>query len=93
MLYKLAQDHLVVVVRFIFELREGAHPDHVAVGSHHRDGLEDMFRFVAIHDYPSLGLQFPSTLVNIEHDHVHPEVHSCFLGTQPGTEARVEENH
>ena len=51
-----------------------------------------MFAFVAVHDDTALGLQFPRSLIDVEHDDVHAEIHGRLLGGQTGAQAVVEEN-
>ena len=51
-----------------------------------------MFALVALHDDTPFGLQFPSALVDIEHDDVHAEVECCLLGGEASAQGVVEED-
>lgn len=93
MVDKLGDDALPVVFVAVFETGEGAHADYVAVTSHDRNRLKEVFRFVAVHYHAAFCLEFPCALIDIEHNHVHAEVHRRFLGAEPCAQARIEEYH
>ena len=78
-LHELLHDGLGIVVVAVGEACEGADGDDVAVARHDGDGLEQVLAFVAVHDDAALGLEFPGTLVDVEHDDVHAEVHGSLL--------------
>ena len=51
-----------------------------------------MLTLVAIHDDATFCFQFPCTLVYVENDNVHAEVHGCFLSAETRAQTVVEEN-
>ena len=52
-----------------------------------------MLRLVTIHNYTTLCLQFPGSLVYIKNNHIHTQVKGSLLCAQAGTQAGVEERH
>ena len=78
---KLIENNFIIIISFAFELRKRAHADNVAIGAHHGNGFQNVFRFVAVHYHAALGFEFPRALVDIEHDYVHSQIHSRFLRT------------
>ena len=86
-------DDLFVVICLALEEGKGTHADHVAIASHHRDGFQQMFRLVSVHDHSSFRLELPCSLVDIQYDDIHAEIQCCLLGAQSGTQTRVEEYH
>ena len=89
---ELLEDAFFVVVLARFEAGEGTHTDEVAVAAHDGDGFEEVFALVAFHDDAAFGLQFPGTLIDVEHDDVHAEVEGCLLGGEAGAQGVVEED-
>ena len=88
---ELIENLLFVVVLTVLKTCKRTYSDDVAVASHHRYGLEQVFALVSVHDDAALCLQLPCALVDIEHDDIHTQVHSCFLCRQAGAQAVVEE--
>ena len=88
---ELTQDVFVVVVLAAVEMGKGSHTYDVAVTSHDGDCLKQVFAFIAVHDNSTFRLEFPCTLVHIEHNYVHAEIHSGFLCAETGSQAVVEE--
>ena len=91
--HELADHGFGIVVGAVGESCEGAHGYDVAVACHDGDCFEQVFRLVAVHDYPSLGFQLPCSGVHVEHYHVHAQVHGSLLSAQSGAQRVVEENH
>ena len=89
---ELLQDFFLVIILLVFVFGKRAHPDDVAIFADHGNCLADMLRLIAIHDNPQFGFQLPATFVNIEDNDIHPQVKPGLLGTQAGTQARVEED-
>ncbi len=92
-LNELIQDDLIVVELLALESCKAAHADSVAVASHHGDRFKYVLALVAVHYHAALGLQFPGSLVDVQHYDVHTQVEAGFLGAQAGTQAAVEEHH
>ena len=90
---ELLQHALFVILGLVREARERAHADHVAVGPHHGNRLQQVFGLVAVHHHAPFGLELPGPLIDIEDHDVHPEVHGGLLGREPRAEARIEEEH
>ena len=84
---KLIENGFLIIKFLILKLSESPHANDVAIRSHHGNGFQNMLRFVAVHNHAPLGFEFPGTLIDIEHHGIHSEVHSCFLGTEPGSQA------
>ena len=90
-LHKLLHDGFGIVVVAVGESGKRADGDDVAIGCHHGNGLEQVLTLVAVHDDASFGLQFPGTLVHVEHDDVHAKVHGCLLRGEACAERIIEE--
>ena len=90
---ELVDNHLIVVLLPILKTGKGAYSDHVAVATHHRNGLEKVLRLVAVHDHSTLSLKLPCSLVHIKHNDIHSKVQSSLLSAQTCTKTRVEEDH
>ena len=90
---KLLQYGLCIVVFTIGETSKRTDTDKIAVAAHDGDGLKKMLALVAIHDNATLRFQFPGTGIDIEHDDIHAEVHSCLLSRESGSQRVVEEYH
>ena len=89
---KLVEDFLLVVVLSALERGERTHADEVAILCHDGDGFEQVFALVAVHDDTALRFEFPRTLIDVEHDDVHAEVHRCLLGGEACAQTVVEED-
>ena len=93
MLYELIDDHFIIVILTVFEAGKRTYTDDVTITSHHRDGFQQMFRFVTVHDDAAFGFQFPGPLIDVQYNYVHTQVESSFLGAETGAEAGVKEDH
>ena len=91
--YELLDHPLLIVLFFVLKSGERANANDVAVASHDRDRLQKMFGFISIHDDTAFGLQFPCSLVHIEHDDVHAKIHGSFLCREARAQGGVEEDH
>ena len=49
-----------------------------------------MFGLVAVHYDTAFGLKLPCTLIYVENDDIHAEIHGCFLGAETCAKAGVE---
>ena len=90
---KLIQNSLLIVKITIFETGKGTYSDDVTITTHHRNRFQQMFRFVTIHDDTTFCFQFPCTLVDVQHHHIHSQIESSFLCAEAGAEAGVKEDH
>ena len=52
-----------------------------------------MFGLVAVHHHAALRLQFPCTLIDVEHHDIHPQIHRRLLCREPRPQAGVEKEH
>ena len=89
---ELLEDLLLIIILARLETGEGTHADDVAVATHHWDGLEEVLALVALHDDATLSLQFPSPLIDIEHDDVHAQIERRLLGGEASAQGVVEED-
>ena len=89
---ELIQNLFGIIILAVLKMSERTHTDDITIRSHHRNSLQQMFTLIAIHNDTALCFQLPCTLIHIEYNHIHPQVTSCLLGTQTGTQTVVEEN-
>ena len=89
---ELLEDALLVVVGTVLEAGKTAHADDVAVAAHDGNGFEEVFALVAVHDDAALGFELPGTLIDVEDDDVHAEVHGSLLGGEARAQGVVEED-
>ena len=92
-LNELIKNGFLIIKFLVFKLGESPHSDNIAVGSHYRNGFQNVFRFFTVHNYAPLGFQLPGTLINVEHHRIHSQVHSGFLGTQSRAQAGIKKHH
>ena len=83
---KLVEHRLGIVVFTVGQSCKRAHANHVAIAAHDGDGLQQVFRLVAIHDDAPFGLQLPGTCIHVEHNDIHAQVHGSLLGRQTGAQ-------
>ena len=89
---ELIQNLFCIIIFTVFKMSKRAHTDDIAIRGHHRNGFQQVFALVAIHNDTALCFQLPCALVHIEHNHVHTQIARCLLSAQAGTQAVVEEN-
>ena len=63
-----------------------AHTDHIAIATHHRNRLKQMLSLVPVHYHTSFRFKFPCTLIHVEHNHIHAEIHGGLLCAQSGAQ-------
>ena len=89
---ELLENLLLIVVLARLETGKGTHADEVAVATHDGNSFKEVFALVTFHDDTPFGLQFPGTLIDVEHDDVHAEVEGCLLGGEASAQGVVEED-
>ena len=90
---KLLHDGLGIVVVAVTETSKRTDAYDVAVAPHHGNGFQQVLALVAVHDDTTLCLQLPCTLIHVEHNDVHAQVHGCLLGGESRTQRVIEEYH
>ena len=70
-LYELIYYCLSIVILSVCQTCKRADTDNVAIASHHRNSLQQVFRLVAIHDDTTLCLQLPCSGIHIEDNDIH----------------------
>ena len=73
------QPERAIVAEIIREKALHALDDEIP-SAHYRNSFQQMLRFITIHDNTSLCFQLPCTLVNVQNDRVHTQVHGGLLG-------------
>ena len=68
---ELVEHCLGIVVFTVSQSGKASHTNHIAVTTHHRDSLQQVFTLITIHNDTTLRLQFPCTGIDIKHDNVH----------------------
>ena len=82
-----------IVILSVCQSGKGTDSDEIAVRAHHRDGFQEVFATVAIHDDPTLGLQFPRSGIHIKHNDIHAQVHCRLLCGETGAQTVIEKHH
>src|SRR5690554_70899 len=90
-LNKLIEYGLAVIVLPLLKARKRTYANDVAILTHHRNRLTQVFRLIAVHNHAKFGLQLPAVLIHIQHNHIHPQIKSRTLRTQAGTETGIKE--
>ena len=90
---ELLQNGLRIVILTVCQSSERTYTNQVTIATHHRNGFQQVFRFVSIHNDTAFCLEFPGTGIHVEHDDIHSHVHRCLLGRESCTQGVVEENH
>ena len=90
---ELLHDSLGIVVFTVGETGKTSYGNNVAVAAHHRNGFQQMFAFVTIHDDASFCFQLPCSGIDIKYDDIHAQVHGCLLCAQTCPQRVVEKYH
>ena len=92
-LNKLIYYCLSIVILSVCQTSERADADNVAIASHHRNSLQQVFRLVAIHDDATLCFQLPCSGIDIEDNDIHAQIHCSLLRRKAGTKGVIEKYH
>ena len=83
---------LCVVLLTVGESRKSAYADNVAERSHHGNRFQEVFTLIAVHNYATLGFQFPSALIYVKHNDVKTQVARRLLRRKACAKTIVEKH-